>query len=263
MLARSESEALLETQFLCKHFGGVQAVSKVNFRLEGGEIKGLIGPNGAGKTCFLNLLSGVYRPSSGTISYQGRDITKQTPRSRCHLGIGRTFQVAQLCDEMSVLENILLGYYPRMNGGVFSAIFRRLSLRQQREVLQEEGRHLLEFVGLTGLEKTSAGVLAYGQKKLLDLARAIANKPKLLLLDEPTSGLNPQEVQTLKGLIEQLNKTRVAILIVEHNMRFVMDLCDRISVLSSGTMIAEGNPQEIRNDEKVIRVYLGRRWHHA
>ena len=261
--AHSENEVLLETRLLAKHFGGVNAVSDVDFRLFGGEIRGLIGPNGAGKTCFLNLLSGIYRPSSGVIMYQGRDITVQPSRMRCPIGIGRTFQVAQLCEEMSVLENALLGFYPRMKGGVSSALFRQKSLRREREMFAEEARRLLEFVGLNGLEGASAGTLAYGQKKRLDLARAIANKPKLLLLDEPTAGLNPQEVDHLKGLIEQINRDRVTVLVVEHNMRFMMDLCQRISVLSSGTMIAEGRPREIRNNQDVIGVYLGKRWHHA
>lgn len=259
-MAGSGNDALLNTRCLSKHFGGVEAVSEVDFRLEGGEIRGLIGPNGAGKTCFLNLLSGIYAPTSGEIWYEGRDITKQAPRLRCHIGIGRTFQVAQLCDDMSVLENVFLGYYPRMKGGVFAALFRQISLHEEREALQEEGRRLLDFVGLKRLEKISARALAYGQKKLLDLARALAGRPKLLLLDEPTSGLNPQEVQTLRRLIEQVSKNQVAILLVEHNMRFVMDLCDRISVLSSGTMIAEGNPRQVRTDKNVIEVYLGKRW---
>lgn len=261
--AQAENEVLLETRLLAKHFGGVNAISNLDFRLVGGEIRGLIGPNGAGKTCFLNLLSGIYRPSSGAILYQGSDITDQPSRTRSPLGIGRTFQVAQLCDEMSVLENALLGFYPRMKGGVTSALFRQKSLHREREILTEEARRLLEFVGLNGLEEASAGTLAYGQKKRLDLARAIANKPKLLLLDEPTAGLNPQEVDHLKGLIEQISRDRVTVLVVEHNMRFMMDLCQRISVLSSGTMIAEGNPREIRNNQDVIGVYLGKRWHHA
>lgn len=261
--APPETAALLETRLLAKHFGGVNAVSDINFRLAGGEVRGLIGPNGAGKTCFLNLLSGIYRPSSGAILYQGGDITEQPSRMRSPIGIGRTFQVAQLCDDMSVLENALLGFYPRMKGGVSSALFRQKSLRREREVLTAEARRLLEFVGLNGLEQTSAGALAYGQKKRLDLARAIANKPDLLLLDEPTAGLNPQEVDHLKGLIEQINRDRVTVLVVEHNMRFIMDLCQRISVLSSGTMIAEGTPREIRNNQDVIGVYLGKRWHHA
>ena len=262
-MSRPEDPALLETQLLSKRFGGVQAVGGVSLRLEAGEIRGLIGPNGAGKTCFLNLLSGIYVPSSGRISYRGRDITRQPSRQRCYIGIGRTYQVAQLCDDMSVLENALLGYYPRMKGGVLPAVFSQISLRRERQALEDEGRQLLDFVGLGGLEKTPAGALAYGQKKLLDLARAVAGKPKLLLLDEPTSGLNPQEVQTLQGLIEQISKNHVAILVVEHNMRFVMDLCNRISVLSSGAIIAEGEPKEVRTDKNVIEVYLGKRWHHT
>lgn len=263
MRGGASSEVLLEVRALSKEFGGVRAVDRVDLSLDRGEIRGLIGPNGAGKTCFLNLLSGFYPPTSGAIFYRGENISRRSPQDRPALGIGRTFQVSQLFGRMSVLENVLVGHYPEMSGGVFAAFLRHRTLKKHRETLQGKALRLLNFVGLEGLGELSAGLLPYGQQKILEVARALAHRPALLLLDEPASGLNPQEVERVKALVRQVNETGVTVLVIEHNMRLVMDLCHRITVLSSGAVIAEGKPEEVQRDERVLEAYLGRRWQHA
>lgn len=182
---------LLETRDLSKHFGGVEAVIHISLSVLGGEIRGLIGPNGAGKTCLLNLLSGLYPPTLGSIVYQGKDITRQPPQERPYLGITRTFQVAQVCSEMTALENVLCGFYPRMEQGALAAILRPRALKRSLMELEEQGRELLRFVELGELEQVPALHLPYGQRKILEIARALASDPRLLLLDEPTAGSTP------------------------------------------------------------------------
>jgi branched-chain amino acid transport system ATP-binding protein len=256
-------QQLLEARHLSKHFGGVVAVKGVSLSIRSGEIRGVIGPNGAGKTCLLNLLSGLYAPTSGSIVYGGAEITRRPAQARADLGIARTFQVAQICPEMTALQNILLGFYPRMEQGAFAAIFRASALRRQSAELEERGRQLLRLVELRQWEQISAGRLPYGKRKILEVGRALAGDPKLLLLDEPTAGLNPSEVAKLKGYVAEANRRGATVLVVEHNMRLVMDLCERITVLSSGAVIAEGSAAEIQSDREVVEAYLGRRWRGA
>ncbi|MBI3000731.1 MAG: ABC transporter ATP-binding protein [Deltaproteobacteria bacterium] len=254
---------LLDTRGLCKYFGGVEALNRVSLLIHSGEIRGLIGPNGAGKTCLLNLLSGLYSPSGGTIVYEGLDITRKPSRVRPYLGIARTFQVAQVCPEMTVLENVLLGFYRGMEQSALAAILRPGTLKRSLMELEKEGRELLRFVELSEWEQVPAARLAYGQRKILEVARALAGDPRLLLLDEPTAGLNPSEVEKLKGYVVETNRRGATILLVEHNMRLVMDLCQRVTVLSSGAIISEGSAAEIQSDKGVVEAYLGRRWSRA
>jgi len=240
---------LLKCTDVSKQFGGLQAVRKVNFNVHDGEIAGLVGPNGSGKSTLLNLISGVYKPDSGQIIYNGEDITKLAPHKICARGITKTAQTVQSFPEMTATENVLT-----------SAVFNQKKLKEKSNTLQKS-RELLEFVGLAK-EKfdTPAKNLNVVELRRIQLAKALATNPKMLLLDELLTGLTPKECDEAIALIKQINKQGVTVLIVEHVMRVIMGLCDRVVVLQHGEKICEGTPKQVCTDENVVNVYLGKRF---
>jgi branched-chain amino acid transport system ATP-binding protein len=250
------SEHLLRSSALSKNFGGVQALQGVNLDVRRGEIRGVIGPNGAGKTTLFNLLAGVMRPDAGNIAFGGRDITGASVQERVRLGIARTFQTPQLFMGMSVLENVMAGTHVRHRGGMLEAVFGAARTRQEEDEIRTRAREVLEFVTLREESEALCGTRSYGSQRRVEIARALASNPQLLLLDEPMAGLNPGERAALVELIRRINM-RTTIILVEHNMRVVMGLSHRITVLDFGTRIAEGTPVEISKDPAVISAYLG------
>jgi branched-chain amino acid transport system ATP-binding protein len=247
---------ILEVEGLTKRFGGIIAVNNLNFDVTQGEILGLIGPNGAGKTTVFNLISGFLRPDSGTVKFRGEDITGQSPYKIAQKGIARTFQLVKPFNKLTVKENVLIGFLGRFGEASIKTfrVFKNPTSEQEKRV-----EELLKFVGLLSRKDDPAGSLPFALKKKVEIARALALNPSLLLLDEPTSGLNPSEVKEQIEVIEKIRKRGVTIIIVEHIMRVVMSLSDRIIVLHYGQKIAEGKPEEISSNEKVIEAYLGRR----
>ena len=251
--------AILEAEDVRKEFGGLVAVDSVDFRIPVQQVASLIGPNGAGKTTFFNMLTGVYKPTSGRITFDGVDVTGKPPHAITKLGVGRTFQNIRLFPQMTALENTLVGMHSRLSGGIFRSILRTPGQRREEREARERGRELLAYCGLTGREDTYARNLPYGDQRRLEVARALATEPKLLLLDEPTAGMNPQETAVFMRFVESLRSDRLlTVLLIEHDMRLVMGVSDRVSVLDYGRMIAEGTPEEIRRDDRVIEAYLGR-----
>lgn len=239
-------------------FGGLVAVNEVSFTIEKGQLFGLIGPNGAGKTTCFNLITGVYKPTSGSIKFEGREIAGTPPNKIARLGIARTFQNIRLFRALSVLENVIVGGYLRHRTGLASAIAYLPSAIRETERLKAEAMSLLRVVDLEHVANVRSADLSYGMQRRLEIARAMATQPKLLLLDEPAAGMNPQEkmdlMETVRRIRDEHDKT---VLVIEHDMRFVMNLCENIVVLDHGEEIAQGPPVEIRNNPKVIEAYLG------
>jgi branched-chain amino acid transport system ATP-binding protein len=252
------SDALLQTERLRKEFGGLVAVDDVDFTVPTNTIVSLIGPNGAGKTTFFNMLTGVYKPTEGRVLFAGEDMTNKPPHAFTQRGIGRTFQNIRLFQNMTALENVLVGMHVRLKGNLFEALVRTPRVKREEREARERARALLEFSGLRRRDDVIGKNLSYGDQRRLEVARALATEPKLLLLDEPTAGMNPQETADFTTFVGRLREERqLSVLLIEHDMRVVMGISDRVTVLDYGEKIAEGTPQEIQKNERVIEAYLG------